>query len=191
MWAVIVILAAVSILVGLGIWSRQRTERQIKQSIESRGGVVRKIKPTIQHRGEFSVLFESPRGDLRHAIVRVHGGSAETTDNQPYHRFLRPPKEGSGVSIDRLAWIGKLQQLPGYAQYVEIIRQLIARPYDLKIAADENRYAAILQCVEMQSMAGGDTEPGTIELNVNGRPAKLTWNVDANTQELILHCEPI
>jgi hypothetical protein len=108
MWQMISIAAAFSGLFGLLSVIERRMQREIAIFIGSSGSSVRSINPTLKHRGEFSVVFQSRNGDLRRAVARVSAGSVNVIEDQPHHHYLqRPPPLTPGpvrkVSVDHLA----------------------------------------------------------------------------------------
>jgi hypothetical protein len=191
MWELITIVAALSVLFGICAMINRRMRRQITMFIGSGGGSVRTIKPTLQHRGEFFVVFQSRRGELRRAVARVSSGSVNVIEDQPYHHYLERPaplKSGSvrEVSLDHLRWQVELQNLPGYKDYVQLVRQLMAGPHDAEIAENKERFTATLQCVEMQSMTGREADSGILDLVVEGQSMKMTWRVDGKSPDRVL-----
>lgn len=196
MWILITIVALLAVLFGIAAVLDRRMREKIRTFVRSNGGTVRTLKP--KHRAEYYVVFESRGGDLRRAIARVKAGSVHVIEDQPYHHYLRRPPRlppdpaPKDISLDHLIWQAELQQLPGHKDYAQLVRQLRAGPHELEIAEDEKRFAAMLQCVEMQSMTEGDDTDGTLDLVVDGQPTEMRWRIEGESpnRRLILYAAP-
>jgi hypothetical protein len=197
MWMLLSIFAMLAVLVGACVVIGRRMREQIKTFVQSNGGSVRSLSPSLQHRAEFYVVFESRGGDLRRAIARVRAGSVSMIEDRPYHHCLRrpprlPPGSATEIRLDDLRWQMELQSLPGFEDYAQLLRQLRADRHELQLAENEKRFAAILQCVEMQSMAEGDDVGGTLDLVVDGQPTKVGWRIEGEcpNRVLVLNAAP-
>jgi hypothetical protein len=183
MWPFTAFILAVAVFFAIAIALDRRKRRQIRDYIEPTGAMVRSIKPTIKRRAEYYVVFESRKGDVRRAIAQVRWGRVNIVEDLPYHHCVkRPPSMEPGssreVDIDLLEWVASLGIYPGHKELNQIMLNLSDGPHEITIPETDERFARLLQAIEVQLGTERDSKGGILDLVINKKPFKATWRID-------------
>jgi hypothetical protein len=183
MWPFTAFILAVAVFFAIAIALDRRKRRQIRDYIEPTGAKVRSIEPTIKRRAEYYVDFESRKGDLRRATVQVRWGKVNIVEDLPYHHCVkRPapikPDSPPEILIDQLEWAANLGVYPGNKEYKQILLDLSADPHEMRIPETDERFARLLQSVEVRLGAENQYRGRAIDMVINNKPFKVTWRTE-------------
>ena len=189
---------AFALLIAWGGLVRRKRRDLIVRAIEAAGGTVKAITSLAPN---YSVLFISSDGDLRHSIGEFSGGRLRFIDNKPYQDYLtdrdpqRPRSPGDAVTLQGLLWVVECEKLPGRKAFVRTIASIAANPIAPVVFKEigqnsetppEEKFAAVLQCAKMQCDAARDTDSGFLDLVCKDRPVLVAWRVEGDKPDRVL-----
>jgi hypothetical protein len=206
-YIILAVVVGLILLCAYGAMVSAKRRRQLEEETTSSLGTFRECRRlpiSMKAKGEYSVSFVSRDGDLREITAKWTRGRYEFFDEQSFQRYYensrrrrrQPPSEK--VTLDDLMLCAQINKLPGNKDCEQVLIDSSKGRGQTELKEQEmqsiggRRFAAILQCVLMQSHAADDCEAGTLELSVKNQNVLYTWHVEGEkpNRSLFISSEP-